>query len=189
MLSSSFRLACFLNLETERSIYDALCFLINLVFQTSNCGTARYMAPEVYQENAAHNGGTVAYSSKADIFSLGMVYFFIFEGSPPRIDETRNAKGHFEALFTGHRPVYVRTMASVHKIIDVCLKFREEERPTADQLLLLLRGVRIPGWCFSQNSGVNPTKHEKHEAQRTFSELDRASPPFDINTENPSEIS
>ena len=50
--------------------------------QTSNCGTVRYMAPEVYGDSG---GSKTIYSVQADVFSLGMVYFFVFEGTPPSV--------------------------------------------------------------------------------------------------------
>ena len=50
--------------------------------QTSNCGTVRYMAPEVYGDI---DGSKAIYSVQADVFSLGMVYFFVFEGTPPSV--------------------------------------------------------------------------------------------------------
>ena len=43
---------------------------------TSNCGTVRFMAPEVAAVDGAR---TQAYDSKADIFSLAMVYYFVWE--------------------------------------------------------------------------------------------------------------
>merc|ERR1719473_1877211 len=51
---------------------------------TSNCGTVRFMAPEVAAVDGAR---TQAYDSKADIFSLAMVYYFVWERALPGIPE------------------------------------------------------------------------------------------------------
>ena len=51
--------------------------------QTANCGTARYMAPEV--ASAGGDDAITAYSTAVDIFSLGMVYAFVHTRELPSI--------------------------------------------------------------------------------------------------------
>ena len=49
--------------------------------QTADCGTVRFMAPEVFSSATAKDGRKVVtqYSTAADMFSLGLVYYFVFE--------------------------------------------------------------------------------------------------------------
>ncbi|KAJ8601387.1 hypothetical protein CTAYLR_004990 [Chrysophaeum taylorii] len=72
---------------------------------TSNCGTVRYMAPEVASTDGTK---TQKYSSKADIFSLAMVFYFVWERVLPGIEYHRTPATHLSALLAGRRPAFHR---------------------------------------------------------------------------------
>ena len=50
---------------------------------SGNTGAWRYMAPEVFSDG--QDGYTAAYSSSADVFSAGMVMWYMYHGEPPHI--------------------------------------------------------------------------------------------------------
>ena len=66
--------------------------------QTSNCGTARFMAPEVAVDNE-DDTGSAQYSTAADIFSFGMMVYEIVSG------ETLPGHGPRSAVAAGVRLV------------------------------------------------------------------------------------
>jgi serine/threonine protein kinase len=108
--------------------------------QTSNVGTARYMAPEVYNRG---NGANAKYGVKADVFSVGMVFYFVFEGVAPRVPGGGKPETHFAALAQGTRPVYVKTKPELQRVIDQCLRFRALERPSSAELVKLLKPLQL----------------------------------------------
>jgi serine/threonine protein kinase len=114
--------------------------------QTSNVGTARYMAPEVFNRG---DGANARYGVKADIFSVGMVFYFVFEGQVPRVPGGHKPDGHFAALAQGPRPVYLKTKLAQQRIIDLCLKDCPRERLSAVELVQLLKPLALPqgGGC------------------------------------------
>jgi len=112
--------------------------------QTCDVGTARYMAPEVRGRQASSEKGMSKYSVQVDIFSLGMVYYFVFEGTIPRIEGARDPKSHFAGILAGKRPLMTRSPAAVRRIIELCLRIHPGERPTSKELIVLLDGVSFP---------------------------------------------
>lgn len=108
---------------------------------TTNCGTVRYMAPEVHAMPGGDTNGHTRYSPRADIFSVAMCFIFVWEGAPPSIIGAENRADHVAAIFAGKRPSYTFTPQFMREIIDRCLKLQPKERPSALKLLALLRGV------------------------------------------------
>lgn len=96
-------------------------------------GSPLFMSPQVLS--------STKYSSKCDIWSLGVVfYYMLFSESPygPGVSlkniqqcMDRIAKGAFEL------PNHKLMTSESYDLITKCLKFEEEERPTAKQLLQL----------------------------------------------------
>ena len=101
--------------------------------QTANCGTARYMAPEV--ASAEGEDAITAYSTAVDIFSLGMVYAFVHTRELPRIAGTTTQGQHLAALFEGRRPALSDTPRAARAIIERCWQTRPESRPSANELV------------------------------------------------------
>lgn len=106
---------------------------------TTNCGTVRYMAPEVHAM-PGHTENT-RYSPRADIFSVAMCFIFIWEGRPPSIDGAHNRADHVAAIFAGKRPTFTLTPQCMREIITSCLQLQPRDRPTAVKLLGLLRSI------------------------------------------------
>ena len=104
-----------------------------LIEQTSNCGTVRFMAPEVADKTGNHR---VPYNTAADIFSLGMVYSFVWERSLPHIPGCASPVDHITALHAGGRPAHGRkTPQAAREIINKCWAADVILRPRAEQLV------------------------------------------------------
>jgi len=117
------------------------------VDQTGNVGTLRYMAPEVRKvtlspaQGAVGSDARASYGVKADVFSVGMVMYFVFENTPPSLDGARNPDEHFAALAKGTRPAYSRTRKVLRRIIDLCLRQSIDSRLSSRGLSTLLTGL------------------------------------------------
>ena len=111
--------------------------------QTANCGTARFMAPEVYTADTALEDGGEAhamYSTAIDIFSLGLVYYFVFVRELPRIQDATNAPAYFAALRSGRRPDFTSdTPKSARAVITACWETEPQKRPSASEI--------VDWWC------------------------------------------
>mmetsp|Transcript_23956 Transcript_23956/g.32754 ORF Transcript_23956/g.32754 Transcript_23956/m.32754 type:complete len:458 (-) Transcript_23956:358-1731(-) len=118
---------------------------------TSNCGTVRFMAPEV----AGADDGLSKYSRQADIWSVGLVYYYIFERVLPYIPGCNTPAKHAVAIRKGRRPPFVRTRTDMKEIIDQCLAMDKKQRPTAEDLVDLLLAVPLvrpfPLCCMKVN--------------------------------------
>jgi len=119
----------------------------NALEQTSNCGTARYMAPEVRlavtgDDDDARDETKASYSTSANVFSVGMVFYYVLEGTPPRVPGGTNPDAHFAALAQGVRPHYHNTKQEHQKLINLCLRQNPKERPFASELAALLKADR-----------------------------------------------
>mmetsp|Transcript_7105 Transcript_7105/g.25388 ORF Transcript_7105/g.25388 Transcript_7105/m.25388 type:complete len:262 (-) Transcript_7105:110-895(-) len=98
---------------------------------TSNCGTARFMAPEV----SSTDSRTVKYSSKADIFSLALVYYFVWERALPALPDHTTAVDYKRALASGVRPAFQKTPKHIRALIEMMWAGKPLDRPTAHAIL------------------------------------------------------
>ena len=100
---------------------------------TSNCGTVRFMAPEVASPDGkkAHT----KYSTKADIFSLSLNYFFVWERVLPGIPNHNTPAKHFMALHDGRRPPFTKTPPYFRDLIMRMWQFNPDDRPNASEVL------------------------------------------------------
>lgn len=87
----------------------------------TKCGTLAYLAPEIKRSN-----GSIAYTNKADIWSLGILLIFALTGVFP--DENDDNK-----TFQPHPRNRVTTNAK--KLIKKMLTVDEKHRPSVDNLL------------------------------------------------------
>jgi len=153
--------------------------------QTKDVGTTRYMAPEVHSstltsdfDGGGRDGGPKAkYSVQADVFSVGMVYFFVLEqGRAPRIGGASNPEEHFAALAQGLRPNYFLTKVAQRQVVDLCLRGRPTERPTTRELVTLFKGMATspPPSCFGGGGGDKQKAKERANsaaAQKVMEEV------------------
>lgn len=159
---------------------------------TGNVGTARYMAPEVRQltKETAHLTGSkvrALYSAKADVFSLGMVYYFVLEGKPPQMPgPVASVAAHFELLNLGGRPTFTaKSPLKMRRVVETCWRGRPAERPTARELVIMLQGLKAEtsgaassplarllwGRKGSSASSVKPSPRAIEAAEETFNQV------------------
>jgi len=106
---------------------------------TSNCGTVRFMAPEVASTDGAK---TQKYSTKADIYSLAMVYYFIWEKVLPGIEGHRTPATHFSAVLAGRRPKFLKTPKPVRDVVNSMWRLDPQDRPHASSVLEFLANLK-----------------------------------------------
>lgn len=111
----------------------------------TNCGTVPWTAPEVWRSSLEQKA---QYSIACDVFSLGMVYYFVFERAVPQIAGCDNTpQEYLAALRAGRRPPFARTPPRVAELVGACWATDEAARPKAGELAGLLQ--QIPGGgCF-----------------------------------------
>jgi serine/threonine protein kinase len=91
------------------------------------------MAPEVHFSSK--------YSVQCDVFSLGMVFYFVLELVQPSLLGHHTPEAHFAALAKGQRPTFRATKVAYKKLITMCLSLNPLERPSSRELCLILRGT------------------------------------------------
>mmetsp|Transcript_21399 Transcript_21399/g.63981 ORF Transcript_21399/g.63981 Transcript_21399/m.63981 type:complete len:345 (-) Transcript_21399:118-1152(-) len=106
---------------------------------TSNCGTVRFMAPEVAATDGAR---TQTYGVGADIFSLAMVYYFVWERTLPGIPDCNKPPLHLGALRDGRRPAFHRTPKPIRELINHMWRLDPGDRPSASDVLDYLYNVK-----------------------------------------------
>ncbi len=108
---------------------------------TGRTGTLRYMAPEVMRTDGH---GMCAYDERVDIFSSGMILWFMCMGERPYGDirselvVVGTAQGLRPDLFC----VRKRAGAEMANVIEGCWATRPADRFTAEALLVELRRIR-----------------------------------------------
>ncbi|KAH8097256.1 protein kinase [Aureococcus anophagefferens] len=119
---------------------------------TGNCGTVRFMAPEV----ASPAGESRRYGAAADIFSLALCFYFVWERVPPHVDGSvdgaTDAATYLEALRGGARPAFRRTPGAVRDLVAAMWALDPRDRPSARDLGAALDAVRVssPFGCVSR---------------------------------------
>lgn len=129
---------------------DPCTVIDELIDLTSNCGTARYMAPEV----ASQDGSKNKYNSAADIFSLAMCYYFIWERTPPAIPGHTTPATYLAALNAGRRPAFSKTPKTIRELINCMWHSDPAARFSAEQVLNYLVDLEI-------SSSLIPGRAEK----------------------------
>ncbi|KAJ8600851.1 hypothetical protein CTAYLR_008511 [Chrysophaeum taylorii] len=117
---------------------------------TANCGTVRFMAPEV----ASSNKDKSTYSTKADIFSLALVFYFVWERLLPTIPKHTTPAAHVDAMLRGLRPAFHKTPKPLRTIVDFMWHPRASSRLSAPEVLDHLTAIdekdlRAPYFGFS----------------------------------------
>ena len=99
------------------------------------CGTLVYMAPEVYDEKR--------YSSKADIYSLGLIMWEMWYGRQAFQEMVRvSSNQFFKCVIKGHRPNHVNgeipPTPKWKSVMERCWQTEPDKRPTADECYQLI---------------------------------------------------
>lgn len=97
------------------------------------------MAPEVAAIDGSKN---TKYTCAADIFSLAMVYYFVFERIPPSIPGHGTPALYLKALFENKRAAFQRTPKPMRDLISSMWHIDAKKRPSAPEVLNFLSGLR-----------------------------------------------
>jgi serine/threonine protein kinase len=155
------------NADSETST-EAVDTAITCLDHTSNTGTARWMAPEVFS-----NDSSTPYTTKVDLFSMGMIMYFIWEGFAPTVTGGTSKDVHFRALIAGSRPHFYRCFAPMREVIRCCLRLEPNERPSALEMVTILRGVDIQSsWNCCRKLHHEPTKAQMENAIKAWQDID-----------------
>lgn len=100
------------------------------ISQSVGCGTPVYMAPEVYK------GET--YTSKADIYSFGLIMYEVVTDAPPYPEKTSMFQ-LMSDVERGVRPKFtVPVKKSIRDLIEKCWDEQPDNRPTAAEIFSML---------------------------------------------------
>jgi len=99
---------------------------------TTECGTARFMAPEV--ASPAPGDRKVRYDHGVDVFSLSLVFYFVWERKLPAIPGVTNVAEHRSALEAGGRPQFSRTPGVVRDLIRDMWALNPDDRISASEV-------------------------------------------------------
>mmetsp|Transcript_5094 Transcript_5094/g.18049 ORF Transcript_5094/g.18049 Transcript_5094/m.18049 type:complete len:267 (-) Transcript_5094:56-856(-) len=118
---------------------------------TANCGTVRYMAPEV-----ASPAPRAAYTVQADIFSLAMVFYFVWERATPTMAGLVEPATYLNGLRSGRRPVFSKTPKAMRALITDMWSTDASARPRASEILERLERLKCTFGTVSVDTGKRP---------------------------------
>ena len=117
---------------------------------TGTTGTFRYMAPEIYR-------GEAVYTAAVDVYSFGLLMWFIFAGGHPFSNMDGQTVAQLAATYGYFRPGELKERMMPRKLGDMMKRswaMKAEERPRAEELLCELelwrmeRGGGCGGWLM-----------------------------------------
>lgn len=119
-----------------------------VIYQYSNknhiCGTARWTAPEVFNQEP--------YTPKSDVYSFGIILWELLTQKQPFSDIQRDFQ-IADAVMLGARPPIPSDCPAGYKaLMQACWHQKPQTRPTFDQIILVLEELktRLPG-CSSDS--------------------------------------
>ena len=108
---------------------------------TTECGTARFMAPEV--ASPAPDVARKKYREQADIFSLGLVFYYVWERKLPSVKGALNVDEHRAAINSGARPAFSRTPKAIRALIERMWAFNPDDRASAASVSAFLEACTV----------------------------------------------
>ena len=129
---------------------------------TTQCGTPGYVAPEILEG--------IAYGTKCDMWSLGVIIYIILGGYPPFNEQNQFElfreirKGQYEF----HKEYWGSVSADAKDLISSLLTVQPSKRITADQALQhrwMLQDARV---LATQDLGNNLSELRKYNAKKKF---------------------
>ena len=108
---------------------------------TTECGTARFMAPEV--ASPAPDVARKRYREQADIFSLGLVFYYVWERKLPSVKGALNVDEHRAAINSGARPAFSRTPKAIRALIEKMWAFNPTDRASAAMVSTFLEACTV----------------------------------------------
>lgn len=124
---------------------------------TKNVGTLFYMSPEILSEKN--------YGKETDVYSFGILAYFVFTGMLPKISLTKKVSGESVPEI----PEFVTPLA--REIITKCCQFEPSQRPTFTQVIELMKQNDFKLFHYSDLDFVKKRYEElmdfkkKHPAQ------------------------
>lgn len=108
---------------------------------TTECGTARFMAPEV--ASPSPDVCRVRYTHAADVFSLGLVFYYVWERKLPSVKGALNVDAHRAAINSGARPAFYRTPRAVRGLIERMWAYQPRKRASAAAVSAFLEDCEV----------------------------------------------
>jgi calcium/calmodulin-dependent protein kinase I len=129
---------------------------------TTQCGTPGYVAPEILEG--------VAYDTKSDMWSLGVIVYILLGGYPPFIEQNQRElfrkirKGHYEF----HEEYWGSVSADAKDLISCLLTVSPSKRLSADEALRHKWMTQDDSVLAKQDLGTNLSELRKYNAKRKF---------------------
>lgn len=157
---------------------DPCTVIDEFVDLTSNCGTARYMAPEVASQDGSKNN----YNSAADIFSLALCYYFIWERTPPAIPGHTTPATYLAALKAGRRPAFSKTPKTIRKLINCMWHSDPAARFSAEKVLNYLVDLEVSSSLIPGRAEKVTHKSPTHKSRPIARSPSQRSPSYSART-------
>ncbi len=129
---------------------------------TTQCGTPGYVAPEILEG--------IAYDTKSDMWSLGVIIYIILGGYPPFIEQNQRdlfrkiRKGQYEF----HEEYWGAVSPEAKDLISRLLTVQPSRRLSAEQALQHSWIMKDASVLVAQDLGTNLTELRKFNAKRKF---------------------
>ena len=129
---------------------------------TTQCGTPGYVAPEILEG--------IAYDTKSDMWSLGVIIYILLGGYPPFIEQNQRElfrkirKGNYEF----HEEYWGSVSADAKDLISCLLTVQPAKRLSADQALKHKWMTQDDSVLAGQDLGTNLSELRKYNAKRKF---------------------
>ena len=129
---------------------------------TTQCGTPGYVAPEILEG--------VAYDTKSDMWSLGVIVYILLGGYPPFIEQNQRElfrkirKGQYEF----HEEYWGSVSDDAKDLISSLLTVQPAKRLSAEEALQHKWMVKDASVLAGQDLGTNLTELRKYNAKRKF---------------------
>ena len=129
---------------------------------TMQCGTPGYVAPEILEG--------VAYDTKSDMWSLGVIVYILLGGYPPFIEQNQRElfrkirKGQYEF----HEEYWGSVSADAKDLISCLLTVQPAKRLSAEEALKHKWMVQDAEVLAGQDLGTNLSELRKYNAKRKF---------------------
>jgi len=129
---------------------------------TTQCGTPGYVAPEILEG--------IAYDTKSDMWSLGVIVYILLGGYPPFIEQNQRElfrkirKGHYEF----HEEYWGSVSDDAKDLISCLLTVQPAKRLSAEEALNH-KWMRLDSAVLeAQDLGTNLSEMRKYNAKRKF---------------------
>ena len=129
---------------------------------TTQCGTPGYVAPEILEG--------VAYDTKSDMWSLGVIVYILLGGYPPFIEQNQRElfrkirKGQYEF----HEEYWGSVSPDAKDFISSLLTVQPTKRLSAEEALKHKWMTQDDSVLAGQDLGTNLTELRKYNAKRKF---------------------